>query len=374
MSCIGVLYDSVEKQNPNLNEKVMVDFQINYWKLPKKHWGYTRFLDLGVLLYDAKDVSSIHFYVPFKISEGQLSDLGKLLTDDNLLSILFNEPFKVENDSGIRDYRYASSTGEKKQEFWIACLAPTDFKVHPLEHGSLIEVLFKTKPTVQKGIKNTSEEKKDNYNVYIRIRINKLSDKSFSYIESVSNDFFQSVFTRTEMMNLHINAIGEFNEDDYKDLVSKHSFVAFYKIHFFFIGSSKDETILGTTTYTDNKLLDSDKWIPYVGENNPQKRKCLAYHWKKTGPIESCNIFLRTVYSSTNIWKIFKYSILAIVLGALGSFIASFFTPNYNGYANPDHIFPIVVKKNGAEKNQGNNTSNTTPDCMKQKSNSNANK
>ena len=327
MSCIGVLYNSVANQNPNPDEKVMADFQINYWKLPKRHWGYTRFLDLGVLLYDAKDVSSILFYVPFKISETQLSDLGKVLANDNLLSILFNEPFKVENDPNIRDYRYATSTGEKKQAFWIACLASTDFKVYPLVHGTLVEVLFKTKPTAQKGIKKAAEEKKENYNIYIRIRISNLSDVSLSYIESVSNDFFQSVFSRTEMMNLHVNAIGEFDEEDYKDLVSQHSFVAFNKVHFFFIGSSEEETIIGTTTYTDNRLLDSKKWTPYIGDNNPQDRKCLAYHWKKTGPTESCNIFLRTVYSSANLWKILKYSAIVVLLGALGSFLASFITP-----------------------------------------------
>lgn len=323
MSCIGVLYNSVAKQNPNLDDKVMADFQINYWKLPKKHWGYTRFLDLGLQLYDAKDVSSVCFYVPFKLNDSQLSDLGKELANDNLLSILFNESFRVENDPNVRDYRYAVSTGEKKQAFWIACLASTDFIVHPLKHGTLVEVLFKTKPNVQKGIKNAAAEKKNNYNLYIRIRIKNITDKSLSYIESVSNDFFQSVFSRTEMMNLHVNAIGEFDDEDYKDLVSKHSFVSFNKIHFFFIGSSEDETVLGTTSYTDNRLLDSDKWMPYIGTNNPQNRKCLAYHWKKTGPIESCNIFLRTVYSCADILKILKYSAIVVVLGALGSFLAS---------------------------------------------------
>lgn len=330
MSCIGVLYNSVANQNPNPDDKVMADFQINYWKLPKKHCGYSRFLDMGVLLYEAKEVSSILFYVPFKLNEGQLSDLGKVLVNDNLLSILFNEPFKVENDPNIRDYRYATSTGDKKQAFWIACLASTDFRVHPLAHGTLVEVLLKTKPTAQKGIKKTEEEKKDNYNLYIRIRINNLSDTSLSYIESVSNDFFQSVFSRTEMMNLHINAKGEFDEEDYKDLVSQYSFVAFNKVHFFFIGSSEEETILGTTSYTDNRLLDSKKWTPYIGENNPQNRKCLAYHWKKTGPTESYNIFLRTVYSCANIWKILKYSVIVVLLGAIGSILASLVKPSHD--------------------------------------------
>lgn len=328
MSCIGVLYKSEASQNPNPDDKVLADFQVNYWKLPQKFWGYSRFLDLGVLLYDAKDVNSIQFYVPFKITKEQLSDLGNVLANDNLLSILFNESFRVEDDPNIRGYRYASSNGEKKLSFWIACLTSTDFNLHELKHGTLVEVLIKTKPTSQKGIKNVAEDKKDNYNLYFRFRISELSDTSLSYIESVSNDFFQGVFSRTEMMNLHINAIGEIDEEDFKDLVSNYSFVMFNKIHFFFIGSSEEETITGTTRYSDNRLLDSRKWTPYIGKNNPQNRKCLAYHWKVDGPRESCNIFLRTVYSSANIWKIVKYSVIVILLGAMGSLLASFVAPN----------------------------------------------
>lgn len=327
MSCIGVLYSSRANQNPNPSDKVMADFQLNYWKLPKRFWEYNRFLDLGLLVYDAKDIDSILFYLPFQLEDNQLEDLGSILANDNLLSILFSDSFRVEDDSRIIGYRYASSNGEKKQAFWIACLTSTDFKIHPLKHGTLVEVMIKTKPNVKKEIKNADEGKTNNYNLYLRFRVKNLQEKSLSYIESVSNDFFQSVFSRTEMMNLHINAVGEIDEEDNKDLVSKYSFLAFNKVHFFFIGSSEEETISGTTNYTDSRLLDSKKWTPYIGNNNPQNRKCLAYHWRKTGPMENCNIFIRTVYSSANIWKIVKYSLIVIILGAMGSLLASFFTP-----------------------------------------------
>ena len=42
--------------------------------------------------------------------------------------------------------------------------------------------------------------------------------------------------------------------------------------------------------------------------------------------MENCNIFIRTVYSSANIWKIVKYSLIVIILGAMGSLLGSFFT------------------------------------------------
>lgn len=325
MSCIGVLYKSKASNNPNPGDAVMADLQVNYWKLPRKHWGYNRFIDLGVLVYDAQDLDSILFYVPFRLKEDDLSDLGEILVKEDLLGTLFNEPYRIENAPKYPGYHYASTFGddETKQGFWIYSLTKTNFKVTHLSVGSLIEVSFKTKPSASQNIKSVDENKDNKLNLYIRFRINYVLKNSLSYIESVSNDFFQSVFSRTEMMNLHINSIGEIDDDDYKNLASKYSFVNFYKIHFFFVASSEEEAVAGTTNYTDSRLLDSPKWKQYVGDNNPQNRKCLAYHWKLKGSLDRGNFFFRTIYSSANILKILKYSFVILFLGIMSSYCAS---------------------------------------------------
>ena len=325
MSCIGVLYQSAEHNNPNPDNNVIVDLQTNYWKLPKKHWGYNRFLDFGVLIYEAKDINSFLFYLPFKVKEDAVSDLGEALTHDNLLSVLFNEPYQVSSNPNFPSYYYVSSliNENKKPNFWLYSLSKANFKVRPLSKGTLVEVMIKNKPSVVDGIQNT-EDKKDNYNLYFRFRISHLGENSLGYIESVSNDFFQSVFSRTEMINLHINIIGEIEENDFKEIASKYSFVNFNKIHFFFVGSSKEEAISGMNNYTDIRLLDSVLWSRYVGDYNPQSRKCLAYHWKLLGPRENGNIFFRTVYSSADLIKVLKYSILIILFGMAASYAASY--------------------------------------------------
>ena len=85
------------------------------------------------------------------------------------------------------------------------------------------------------------------------------------------------------------------------------------------------------------------KWKLYIGDNNPKGKKCLAYHWKKSGNLSSCNIFLRTVYSSANIVKILKYSFIVLILGILASCIASFLTSNCNCKARSNSSDSIVV-------------------------------
>lgn len=327
MSCIGVLYRTKAEKSPNSDIVVGVDLQANYWKLPKKYWEYWRFLDLGALIYNAKDIESILFYVPFKVESSNLDDLGSVLVKDNLLSVLFNESYKIEDDPDIPGYHYASVVhDENKPKFWIYSLSNANFKIHNLAVGSLVEVAIKTKPKINMGIQN-AESPPNNYNLYIRFRIRNVPENGLGYIESISNDFFQSAFSRTEMLNLHINVISEIDEDDYKELASKYSFVVFNKIHFFFVASSEEETVYGATNYSDSRLLESKKWNLYVGNNNPQRKKCIAYHWKKEGPLSSCNIFIRTVYSSANTLKIVKYSVVVLILGILASCIASLLTP-----------------------------------------------
>lgn len=329
MSCIGVLYRTKTEKSPNSDNSINVDFQVNYWKLPKKFYGYWRFLDFGVLVHDAKDIESVLFYVPFKLKKEDLKDLGNVLVKDNLLSILFNDSYKIEDNPEIPGYHYASTTRDAdKSGFWVYSLSASNFEVHDLSVGTLIEVDIKTKPKLKMGIQNADNDKKeDDYNLYFRFRIGDIPDSALGYIESVSNDFFQNAFSKAEIVNLDINTISEMDEDDYKNIVSKYSFVNFNKIHFFFVASSKEETIYGSTDYSDSRILDSRKWGVYIDSNNPQQRKCIAYHWKKSEPIKNCNILLRTIYSSVNVKTILKYIFVVLLLGILASYIASSISP-----------------------------------------------
>jgi len=325
MSCIGVLYKSEKVSPQEPVDRLSTDLHINYWKLPRKCCGYNRFLDFGLFVNNANDINSLQFYLPFHIEKSNLTDLGNTMAKDNLLSVLFNEKYKIETFPDAPEYKHASSMSSEnpKPDFWLYCLSNTDFDVEKLSKGTLIKVSIKTKPPEVKN-KPREDEHESSYNLYIRFRIRNLLENQLGFLESVSNDFFQNAFSKTEMVNMYINSLEEFDENDYKTLVSDYSFVSFNKIHFFFVGSSKDERVLGMTNYTDCRLLDSTKWHPYIGDNNPNNRKCLAYHWKKDGPVESSNFFFRTVFSNANFWIILKYCLVIVVLGAISSYAASY--------------------------------------------------
>lgn len=95
---------------------------------------------------------------------------------------------------------------------------------------------------------------------------------------------------------------------------------------FFFIGSSENEQVAGNVGYHDCRLLDSSKWKNYEDAINDKRKKYLAYHWsiKNNGTsFTTCNVFLRTIYSSLNLKKSIKYCLIVILLGFFGSYLCN---------------------------------------------------
>lgn len=54
--------------------------------------------------------------------------------------------------------------------------------------------------------------------VYFRLRISNLKKNDFYYEERVSNDVFQSAFSKAEMVDIRINEIREFDKEVVDDL------------------------------------------------------------------------------------------------------------------------------------------------------------
>jgi hypothetical protein len=136
--------------------------------------------------------------------------------------------------------------------------------------------------------------------------------------ESISNDFLQSAFSKQEMVNFTIN--GNLGVSTFEELSSKGNFIKFARFHFYFIGTTSEETVSGTNPYKDCRLLDFEQWEQYIKGNNPLKKSCISYHWKVNPVDQKCNIFLSTRYSSYDWCKILKFSFYAITMNLIAGF------------------------------------------------------
>lgn len=330
MDSLGVLYSYKESQEPrNPTSVIPAELHINYWKIPVKNAVYNRFLDIGLLIENSiSQIDTVYFYFPFLVTKDDIEDLGAKLTDSDMFCTFFNGDYTIVNVPNSQVYHEIKSPLEdERNSFWLYELSPSNFELKALNKGVMVCVKIKSLPEIQSIQNEEQRDEEDKHGLYIRFRIKNMSDKGYFYNESVSNDFFQSAFSKTEMMDLRINEKREFDRSVDEDIKSNKVFFRFSKFHFFFVGSSENEAVTGNVNYDDSRLIDIDKWKKYLGDVVVKSNKLVAYHWskKKSGEdgFKKCSVFLRTVYSSHSWLKISKYVLVVLVLGIIASAIVS---------------------------------------------------
>lgn len=332
MDSIGILYSKrINTQEPDSN--VCVELHMNYLKTikyfnlgskPIFRRGYNRYLDIGVMIKPpVKDIEAIYLYLPFVVEESNISDLGESIKDPSMFCTLFNGDYTIQNISEHPLYHEVKPVSGDKELFWLYSLGKNTYSLEKLVKGSLIKIELKELPPTGNFVQG---ENTKGPGVYFRLRISNLKKNDFYYEERVSNDVFQSAFSKAEMVDIRINEIREFDKEVVDDLRKNRHFVNFDKFHFFFIGSSENEQVAGNVGFHDCRLLDSSKWKNYEDAINDKRKKYLAYHWsiKNNGTaFTTCNVFLRTIYSSLNFKKSFKYCLIVIILGFIGSYLCN---------------------------------------------------
>ena len=315
MNSIGILYTLRNSSEPS-KINVSAELHVNYWKVPTGKGNYKRFLDFGIFINEvAREISSVSFYFPFKVEANSLKDLGEILSKSELLCTLFNNDYVIRNINGSPSYFCISpsSNSDKAHPFWLYVLGENNFKVNEVKpNGSIVNVQILSTPKKNGGIQPASNDRKPKRNLYFRFRVEDIPADSIFYEENISNDFLQSAFSKTEMIDFRINEVREMNPKAYEEITKDKSFLPFSKIHFFFVGSSEDEQIAGNTDYKDCRLLNYDRWHTYVGEDYDNKRKLIAYHWcwkgdDKIQTRDKYSIFIKTVYKSIKWRTIVKY-------------------------------------------------------------------
>lgn len=327
MNSIGILY-TLKKSSEPRKINVSAELHVNYWKVPIGKGAYRRFLDFGIFINEvAQDISSVSFYFPFKVESTFLKDLGESLSNSELLCTLFNNDYVVRNINGSPSYFCISPSQNSgnAHPFWLYILGENNFKVTEIKpYGSIVNVQILSTPKKNGGIQPAANDKKPKRNLYFRFRVADIPVDSILYEENISNDFLQSAFSKTEMIDFRINEVREMNPKVYEEITKDKSFLPFSKIHFFFVGSSEDEQIAGNTNYKDCRLLNQERWDSYVGKDYDNKRKLIAYHWCWKGDNQvptrdRYSIFIKTVYKSIKWRTVLKYCSVVFGLSLLAA-------------------------------------------------------
>lgn len=297
--------------------KLTANLHINYWELDETKSSGTQFLDFGLMVQKvALDVNAIYFYFPFRIKSTDIEDLGSKLKSEQMISALFNEDYNCDSNTGT-SYTTVRKKSEEEADFYLYELANTNFQVSDVTgFGSILKVSILSKPPVGKPASTEC-------NIYIRFRLNKISLSELFYEERISNDYIQSAFYKTKMLDFRVNERREMNNKLLEVLEnSERHFVEFDKFHFYYVGSSRKEKVEGTVNYNDCRLLDYSKWSSYLPPITNHNKKFLCYHWKKYesgNSFQSCSVFMRTIFKALNPKIITVYCLIAVGLSFMAS-------------------------------------------------------
>ncbi len=289
-------------------ENFKADIHFNLWNIHSKK-NQPISLDVGIKIYFPKGYSKVYFYIPWKIEQSDIKDLGKHLKEERMLCTVFNEDCEVTQSANSKVLHVSNS--KKDLDLNIYCLdIKNDIKTENKYDGTLLSF---NRPKLLLDSDVTE---------YFRFRI---SNKGFkNIIKSYNNEnvLFQSAISVTEAIDFRFN--------DYRSLPSSlleeiRSGVGYKigKVHFLLLTESHVDLLYSSVSPTAREL-EKGTWKNYYSDLG--KKNIVAYHWKfasenKDKLIENCIMFVKTKVGKCNIKTILIYVLMAGILSIVFDFI-----------------------------------------------------
>lgn len=256
-----------------------VELHINIWKVKQ---GLIRIKDLLYIDFGIKFSSKCDkflLYLPFKIKDNQVEDLGKSLVDSReLLNAVFNEDMLC-TPSPNHSFSEVKINGNKDNEvFYIYTLGYDNMNVEyfPDEHENQVGTIL---TITTSGNPNNEENENNDLKYYIRFRIQVEDKKEVVKTEHLSNDLLQAAFSKTDMFDIRINEKREIpakvEERSHRD---GYIICLFSKVHLFYIVDAHESISNGGQL--NSRLLEENQWSSYEPNCNVKGVNYIAYHWK----------------------------------------------------------------------------------------------
>lgn len=344
---------------------------------------YLYFLDIGLMFNPS--IRNIILHLPYKSELKDFTDLGEKLVNQELCSLIFNENVKTQWTAGTY---HAIEVGKKRLYVYPLSAQNVKFddpqEKSTANHryaSTNIHIKLNSDPQTSnpevssaKMIQLSESSSTDIENfIYIRFRLS-LSPQQLTNIkneEFLTTDIIQSIFSKNEMFDFRINDDREID----RKIDEKLRFQGFMpfrmnKVHFLFMTDTRN-SIINSSLPCQTRFLETEKWDSYVDCNIPECM--LAHHWrdkkekaivlkpifinedtaipdsnrlvqkitktslsiaphifpiyisqKSKDSFPSFKLFFMLTYPHRSWSQIWFYAIIAIVLGCVGSVIATF--------------------------------------------------
>lgn len=268
-------------------------------------------LDVGLML-PSQNISELYFYVPFSVSDDEVTDLGNIIsTDPTLLKAIFNDELIIQQGKEPKQIIVAKTDTRR---FIIYSLSQNNIKIKQGLGGTVIKLIIP---------QDNKEER-----IYLRFRIKSKGLNSLIQQIKPKNAMFTSAVSTDFFIDFRYNDIRSF-EPDLREMIrqSQYTVLQWEKIHFFLMTNPQNS--ISSLSVLDERQLEPCLWDKYFEEEH--NKFLVAYHWKQkkgsdTGNfIKNCNIYLRFRESTCN-WKtITIYLIIFLAITIIANAISADF-------------------------------------------------
>lgn len=312
-----------------------VELHINYWSLEAKQ--ACNYLDIGLRLelLNIESFKSINFYLPFKIEkDNYMGNLGSVIcSTDDLIELIFNERLKSSFEGvNYKDINFNGKNSETLRVYKQLEIGdePSNLKFIVNEENNSLRIQIPKATLDLTPIKLSDEVEKKIYH-YFRFRLKLTSEhvKVLSQNYEPQDRLVVSKFEKTEIIDFRLNELRDLPAS-VCNCLNKNFILE--QIHFFLIRDIHDELKLSHARYKRCRLLENEVWNPYLEFKGIQAilpKQMLIYHFQKNTDtlkhIDRFNAFAKFVRVKVTFSSILVFIFSVIMLGALGSLLATIF-------------------------------------------------
>ncbi len=289
-----------------LNGERQSTLYLNEWINPNGK----NFVDVSTRIYNAKNVTEANFFIPFHISESEITDLSDMLSVPSVLQAVFNTNGKVDTEKN----KYTSELHYDERRVSLVKLSPEFVSVRTVEYGTVVALNLSY---INEYI--TADE------AYVSFRIpHKTLDDIFKFQEDVKSLFqkFMELIEKPVISekfgySLRINEARRLPQElnDIEELHKQRIKKALVTI------TISDEYNLNDSSCYRIRHLEDDLMENYMPEDYPAE-DAITYQWVEEKPVDKkshYNFYYTMERSAVSGQSLVLYIIFLVLIGMLGA-------------------------------------------------------
>ncbi|NCO04299.1 MAG: hypothetical protein GW903_08925 [Alphaproteobacteria bacterium] len=366
---LAIWYKKQGDPNADPNAKL----HVNYWHFPRASFFRKKldflpfiskfpdkdYLDIGIWLTNPNLVNDLNIYIPYKLNEDDIFDLGSLFKNDEIAVGVFNEKLKPSISNLHVDLIKEHTEDFFTRVFQFAQINnrfdAKEISIANKGNGTVITICSNA---LKRGLRGYKKENP----LYFRLRLKLPRTVPFLKERHPVDRFFQSGFDALEYIDFRVNQKRSMPDDIEREMYDDgNSPLKLQRVDFLLVTDIAADIVGDSTNFHKNRVLEKELWGEYISCVRVIEKGMVIYHNRKKAsdgekssnrPFEDYSAFVKMKVRIVGMKTVFIFAIIALVIGLSTEFLASYIRDK----TTDDTVLEDVIENN--VENSGDNHKN----------------